>query len=247
MDAIVVIVAKEPVAAQVKTRLCPQLSAAEAARIYTLFVQDMVEEMSGISTASVESPHNCRSGVKLALAYTPSGARAAFESILPAPVMLFPQQGTDLGQRLAHIFARLCREGYDQINIINSDSPDLPSSLISKAMALHEESRTDLVLGPCCDGGYYLVGLKKPIPELFEDIPWSTDQVLAKTLDRARTLGLAVSLLEPWYDIDTYQDLRLFLSRNEPRRQEDRGPGWRTLRYLRSRVLPEPSVAHESR
>ncbi|MGO9018333.1 MAG: TIGR04282 family arsenosugar biosynthesis glycosyltransferase [Syntrophobacteraceae bacterium] len=239
MSAIVVIVAKEPVATQVKTRLCPQLSAAEAARIYTLFIQDMVEEMSGISTAAVVPADNSRSSVKLALAYTPRGAEAAFKSILPVPVMLFPQQGEDLGQRLAHIFERLCREGYDQVNIINSDSPDLPRSLISKAVALQEESQTDLVLGPCCDGGYYLVGLKNPVPELFEDIPWSTDHVLEKTLDRARTLGLAVSLLEQWYDIDTYQDLQQFLTRNEQRTDEGSGPGWRTLRYLRTNLKCE--------
>ncbi len=239
MSAIVVIVAKEPVAAQVKTRLCPQLSAGEAARIYTLFVQDMVEEMSAISTTAVEPADNSRSRVKLALAYTPRGADEAFRSILPFPVILFPQQGADLGQRLAHIFERLCSEGYDQVNIINSDSPDLPRSLISKAVALQEDPQTDLVLGPCCDGGYYLVGLKKPVPELFEDMPWSTDQVLAKTLDRARTLGLAVSLLDQWYDIDTYQDLQQFLARNGPRTDEDRGAGWRTLRYLRANLKCE--------
>ena len=239
MSAIVVIVAKEPVATQVKTRLHPELSADEAARIYTLFVQDMVEEMSGISTPVAEPPDGARSGVKLALAYTPRGAEAAFRSILPAPVMLFPQRGADLGQRLAHIFEELCREGYSQVNIINSDSPDLPRSFIRRAMALQEEPQTDLVLGPCLDGGYYLVGLQKPVPELFEDIPWSTDQVLGKTLDRARTLGLSVSLLEPWYDIDTYQDLRQFLTRNERRADEDRGPGWRTLRYIRAHLKCE--------
>jgi len=242
MSAIVVIVAKEPVAAQVKTRLCPPLSAAEAARIYTLFIQDMVEEMSGISTVAEEPADNSRSRVELALAYTPLGAEAAFKSILPVPVMLFPQQGADLGQRLAHIFERMCGEGYDQVNIINSDSPDLPRSLISKAVALQEDPLTDLVLGPCCDGGYYLVGLKNPVPELFQDMPWSTDRVLEKTLDRAGTLGLSVSLLDRWYDIDTYQDLQQFLARNERRTDEDSAPGWRTLRYLRALIPPEKWV-----
>ncbi len=163
------------------------------------------------------------------------GLKRFLESILPAPVMLFPQQGADLGQRLSNIFERLCREGYDQVNIINSDSPDMPRSLISKAMALQKRPQTDLVLGPCCDGGYYLVGLKRPVPELFEDIPWSTDKVLEKTLERAGALGLAVSLLDRWCDIDTYRDLQQFLVRNELRTDDDRGPGWRTLRYLRAR------------
>jgi len=234
MRAIVVIVAKEPLPAQVKTRLCPHLSASRAAELYTLFVQDMVEEMSGISKTEAGLPGNSSSCATLALAYTPEGAEGTFKAILPAPVLLFPQQGADLGERLARIFEKLCGEGYDQVHIINSDSPDMPCRLIAGSLRRLEEAQTDLVLGPCPDGGYYLVGLKKPVPELFQQIPWSTGQVLEKTLERAGDLGLSFSLLEPWYDIDTYEDLVQFLVKNEEKKAEDRGPGWRTLRYLRS-------------
>jgi hypothetical protein len=228
MKAIVVIVAKEPLPAQVKTRLCPHLSASRAAELYTLFIQDMVDEMSRLRE-SASDPSSC---VSVAIAYTPEESEAAFEAILPVPVPLFPQQGADLGQRLLHVFEKLCGKGYDQVHIINSDSPDMPRSLISESTKLLESPQTDLVLGPCADGGYYLIGLKEPVPELFREIPWSTDRVLEMTLERARTTGLSCALLEPWYDIDTFGDLTLFLERNRERKGDGYAPGWRTLKYL---------------
>ncbi len=235
MKAIVVIVAKEPVAAQVKTRLSPALSSADAAEIYTLFIQDMVEEMSGIAGAAAESNGDPGGGVRFALAYSPEGAEKRIETILPAPMLLFPQQGADLGERLAHIFTKFLSEDYDQVHIIDSDSPDMPRSLIYESTKILELPQIDLVLGPCADGGYYLIGLKRPTPELFQEIPWSTDRVLALTLERARALGLSCGLLKPWYDIDTCDDLVAFLERNKDRKEEC-GPGWRTLKYLRDKM-----------
>jgi hypothetical protein len=66
----------------------------------------------------------------------------------------------------------------------------------------------DLVLGPALDGGYYLIGLTRPAPELFAGVPWSTDQVLPLTRKKAADLGLTVGLLKEWRDVDTIDDLR---------------------------------------
>jgi hypothetical protein len=71
----------------------------------------------------------------------------------------------------------------------------------------------DLVLGPCFDGGYYLVGLRAVIPSLFRDIEWSSAAVLSSTLQRAKELGLAVALLDPWHDVDTPADVELLRER----------------------------------
>ncbi|MDR3568830.1 MAG: TIGR04282 family arsenosugar biosynthesis glycosyltransferase [Syntrophobacteraceae bacterium] len=221
MRTIVVIVAKEPVASRVKTRLCPDLSPVQAAEIYSLFIQDMVEEMSDLFPAT------------LALAYSPEGSMSAFETILPRTIPMFAQHGAGLGERLSHIFTRLHSEGYEQILIINSDSPDMPCSLVRKSTRLLASPGIDLVLGPCADGGYYLIGLKKPAPELFRGIPWSTDRVLALTLERASELGLSCGLLDVWYDIDTCEDLLMFLERGKSR-NDGCGPGWRTRKYLRN-------------
>ena len=232
MRAIVVMVVKEPVAARVKTRLCPHLSPAQAAELYALFIRDMLEELSGIVKSGAEPPTGPAWSVRLALACSPEGAEKRFEGLSPVPVLIFPQRGNDLGERLLHIFTKLCGEGYDQVHIINSDSPDMPCSLIYESIRLLETRQVDLVLGPCEDGGYYLIGSKRPIPALFQDIPWSTDRVLALTLERARTMGLSLELLEQWYDIDTYDDIKRFLDRNRSR-ENGCGPGWRSLRYLR--------------
>jgi len=73
-------------------------------------------------------------------------------------------------------------------------------------MRLGSWGGADLVLGPATDGGYYLIGMREPVPELFQGIPWSTPQVLKATLDRARELGLRVELLSPLMDVDTIED-----------------------------------------
>jgi rSAM/selenodomain-associated transferase 1 len=242
MSAIVVMVAKLPVPTRVKTRLCPPLSAGEAAKVYALFVQDMVEEMARLTG----QPHPDTPGSAVALAYTPEGSEAAFKALLPVSVKLFPQQGQDLGERLAGIFRLLFEDGYEQVHIINSDSPDLPCALLRDAIGRLKEPRTDLVLGPCRDGGYYLVGLKKPAPDLFAQIPWSTERVLEMSLQRAGRLGLSVALLAPWDDIDTYGDLVRFLARNQHRRDNEVAPGWRTLAYLRKTLRPQPSLSIDS-
>lgn len=231
MGPIIVIVAKAPVPSRVKTRLCPQLTATEAARLYTLFFQDMVEEMLRLTRSSGALPA-CGT---VAVAYTPDGAEEDFKAILPQAVPLFPQQGRDLGQRLAGIFEKLYGQGYAPVIVINSDSPDMPHALVGRSIERLAEPHIDLVLGPCRDGGYYLIGSKRPLAQLFSDIPWSTDRVLDTTVQCARELGLRFTLLDPWYDIDHYEDLLLFLERNRNRPDASREAGWRTLRYLRGR------------
>jgi uncharacterized protein len=232
MRSIVVIVAKEPVPACVKTRLCTHLTTTEAAELYTLFIQDVVEEMSALS----RPPRAATAGSTVAVAYTPEGSGAVFKALLPVDVPLFPQQGNDLGERLSDIFRKLFAIGYDQVHIINSDSPDMPCALVSRAIQLLEDPGIDLVLGPCPDGGYYLIGLKGHFPQLFNHIPWSTEKVLKMTLQCARKLGLSFALLEPWHDVDHYDDLLLFLERHRGRTNDAHEAGWRTLKYLRRRM-----------
>ncbi len=232
MKSIVVIVAKEPVAGCVKTRLCPPLSPAEAADLYALFILDMVEEMSRTAC----SPHEVSRSSHLALAYTPESSAAAFQAVLPPAVSLFPQQGMDLGERLAAIFDILFAQDYDQVHIINSDSPDLPHTFVQQAIHMLAGPQTDLVLGPSHDGGYYLIGLKRPAARLFKQIPWSTERVLETTLGRARAINLSVALLDPWYDIDRFEDLLMFLERNQSRRKKDAMPGRRTFNFLLAKM-----------
>jgi glycosyltransferase A (GT-A) superfamily protein (DUF2064 family) len=87
--------------------------------------------------------------------------------------------------------------------------PTLPLDHVKQALTALENH--DLVLGPALDGGYYLVGLKRMTPELFADIPWSTDQVLRLTQEKALKIGLKTSSIQPWRDVDTLADLEALI------------------------------------
>jgi len=95
--------------------------------------------------------------------------------------------------------------GHPQALALNSDGPTLPATYLQQAM--EQLNRAEVVLGPSQDGGYYLIGLKRPQPGLFVDIEWSSERVTAQTLARAEAMGLRVALLPPWYDVDTAADL----------------------------------------
>jgi len=116
------------------------------------------------------------------------------------------QQGEDLGQRMFAAFKNLFKN-HRSVVLIGCDLPDLTSALISKAFDALQSN--DLVIGPSCDGGYYLIGLKKEMPDLFKEISWSSEKVLKQTLETAERLSLKVQLLEKLRDIDTVDDLHL--------------------------------------
>jgi rSAM/selenodomain-associated transferase 1 len=119
----------------------------------------------------------------------------------------------DLGQRMQAAFEAMFAGGYQLCCIIGSDAPDLPLSYIREAYQLLSEQQTDTVFGPSKDGGYYLLGMKQAWPSLFRDIPWSSNEVLNKSLTIARDAALATALLPEWQDIDTVEDLQAFQKR----------------------------------
>lgn len=119
---------------------------------------------------------------------------------------LVPQQGRDLGERMANAFAAAFADGARRVALIGSDVPSCGREHVAEA--LHALDDHDLALGPTHDGGYYLVALDRPRPELFRGIPWSTPSVLPATAERAGALGLTVRMLDPLRDIDTMEDVR---------------------------------------
>lgn len=200
MAAVLIIFAKEPAPGQVKTRLGDHLGPEAASKLYRQFLLDVLAEMRTLRN------------LHLALAYSPPTARGAFATLAPG-LDLLPQAAGDLGERLAAAFAWGFAAGYAPVIVRNSDSPDLPARLVAEAANALAAGETDLALGSCPDGGYYLVGLKAPAPGLFADIPWSTGRVLARTLANARRLSLRQRLLPSWPDIDTLDDLQAFLEK----------------------------------
>ena len=190
---------KAPFAGAVKTRLTPPLTPEEAATLSMCFLRDMTTNVSGLSGNGTE-------GVVL---YTPADAESLLHGVLPNNFKLLAQRGETLGERLVNGAAELLDEEFDSVCLINSDSPTLPGEILTTAASILAQDGDRVVLGPSQDGGYYLIGLKRPHRYLFERIAWSTADVLAHTIERATDMNLPVELLPMWYDVDDAATLRL--------------------------------------
>jgi rSAM/selenodomain-associated transferase 1 len=195
MNRALIIVSKKPEAGQTKTRLSPPLSGQQAAALYHCFLLDTLDLMQQVEIAQP------------ILAYTPDEAEPFFRDLVPTKFELVPQVGADLGERLHNVLSGCLQNGYHQAVVMDSDSPTLPAGTLRQAFRTLDDPGVDVVLGPCEDGGYYLIGLKRPCEALFREIPMSTPQVTAETLQRAEENGLRVVLLPRWYDVDLYADL----------------------------------------
>lgn len=188
-----IVFAKAPVPGKVKTRLCPPLSGEQAARLYTAFVGDVLSGARASETAAVS------------VAYEPHPRHADLSWMEDAPPW-FPQADGDLGARLIAAFDIAFRAKAEKVVIIGSDCPDLDPRVLRDAYARLDGA--DVVLGPAEDGGYYLVGLRAPMPHLFTKMEWSDPSVLKKTLERLRLRGESFELLPEHADVDTFGDLK---------------------------------------
>jgi uncharacterized protein len=195
---VLIVVAKQPVPGQAKTRLTPPLSIEQAAMLYEGFLRDTLDLMRAVPDA------------RRVIAYLPREARAYFAQLAPG-FDLIPQSGEDLGARLDHAVTSYLSRGCERVVVMNSDGPTLPSEYVRQAFALLSD-RSDVVLGPCDDGGYYLIGLRKPAPRLLREVRMSTPRVLADTLHIAREENLRVALLPPWYDVDDRASLERLIA-----------------------------------
>ncbi|MCA1668772.1 MAG: glycosyltransferase, partial [Thermomicrobia bacterium] len=113
----------------------------------------------------------------------------------------------DVGMAMCHAIACALDDRATQVVLIGSDLPSLPPAYIAQAFARLDDG-AEVVLGPAEDGGYYLIAAATPHPALFADIPWSTNAVFARTVERVAACGLTLATLPPWYDIDGMADLR---------------------------------------
>jgi hypothetical protein len=187
--------AKQPAPNQTKTRLQGTLTAHQAADLYRCFLLDTFRLMQRVK------------GVQPVVAYTPDEAQAYFRALVPQGFALTAQVGHDLSERLDNVLGHWLEQGYEQALALDSDSPTLPPSYVADAFQTLDERDVDVVLGPCQDGGYYLVGIKARRPALFRGIQMSTDSVLQETVAAAVRERLRVHLLPTWYDVDTPADL----------------------------------------
>jgi len=193
--------ARHPVAGRVKTRLAATLGADAACALYRAFVLDLAERLGAMPYA-------------VTWAYTPPDA--PFPELLPGAGCR-PQRGRDLGERLTGAIGEEFAAGPGPVIAIGADAPHIPAAALAEAAATLAHG-ADVVLGPAADGGYYLIGLGRPAPDLFAGIAWGTAGVLEATLARAGAAGLAPHLLPPSFDVDQPADLarlRALLARGE--------------------------------
>jgi len=185
--------AKRPSPGQTKTRLCPPLSPAEAAVLYECFLQDV---LNTVRTVPDVTPF---------IAFAPAEAVDYFRQLAP-DFEHISQCGETLGQRLGCVLRQVQAMGFHQVAAINSDSPTLPAAYLAQAFAELDKPVVDVVFGPCEDGGYYLIGWKRPYPRLVLQVTMSTPHVLHDTLAIAAAEKARVALLPQWYDVDDVAD-----------------------------------------
>jgi hypothetical protein len=193
------VMTKAPQAGRVKTRLVPPLTPEEAAELNKCFLRDTAAAISNAAGADTAC------GIAV---YTPVGAESAYTDILPADFSLLPQRGDKFGERLYLATEDLFKCGFESVCLIDSDSPTVPAENFEQAVEQLSTSEDRVVLGPSDDGGYYLIGMKKPHRHLFEQIAWSTERVLNQTMQRATEIGIEVKLLPTGYDVDDDEGLR---------------------------------------
>jgi len=185
--------ARAPVSGQVKTRLLPRLGAELATALHAAMVEHVCSTLCDSRCGTVELWVDGTLELPLFRRCLDRGATA-----------LRQQQGADLGQRMAWI----CEQGlgrFGAVILVGSDAPSIDPHYIADACAALE--RSELVLGPALDGGYVLIGMRRYTADIFVDMPWGTDRVLAETLARIGRLKKTVELLPPLPDIDRPEDL----------------------------------------
>lgn len=214
---------KAPRPGHVKTRLQPPLSPQAAADLYRAFVLDILSAAKALS------------GVTLIVACHPSRSDPFFSRLADQfGVELIDQEGEDLGLRMRRALESAGRRGFFRTVLIGTDSPTLPMTFVREAF--NRLNKHELVLGPSRDGGYYLIGCRDRVPPLFENMPWGSEAVLTRTLERVNELKLDCGLLPLWYDVDTPADLRWLAAHLDLLERGGEGPvpaeTIRTMRWL---------------
>lgn len=194
-----VLFAKPPLPGRAKTRLAEEIGPAAAARLAEALLHDTIALAESLAEREpAEAP-------KLVLAYT--DRQSWFTPALSHDWRLIEQRGDDLGERIENALADLDPAPDDRTLFIGMDSPHMPPERVTEAYEALEDF--DAVLGPCDDGGYYLIGMRGVIPDgLLQKVRWSTSDAMADTIAAFEALTLSVDQIAPGYDIDTISDLR---------------------------------------
>ena len=189
---LLILFTKYPTPGRAKTRLIPLLGDESAAR----FSKDMTEH-------TINTCRQLSNDVEFEVWYTDGNLEDVGEW-LGTSLIIKEQSIGDLGDRMSEAIKSSLHIGCKSVIIIGSDCPGLNKDIINESFDNLESN--DIVIGPCDDGGYYLIGMKERHDELFSNIKWSTDSVFENTLATARKLDLKIHILKRLKDIDRPED-----------------------------------------
>jgi len=212
---------KYPVAGKVKSRIAATLGEEYACGLYKCFVLDMLDKIA-VTPAEI------------IICFDPYEESEKYQQWLGDDFKYIAQRGKTLGEKMSNSLTDAFGLGFKKAIVIGSDIPDLPVDIIEKSIFALGEN--DSVLGPCHDGGYYLIGFREKsfVPQAFKSISWSSDKVLDQTLSvlLSQPKGFSTFLLDKWYDIDTPGDIEILLKRNK----RNRPANLRTISYILEKV-----------
>ena len=214
MKRAIIIFTRVPEPGQTKTRMMPALSAKGCARLHTCFLEDTKRECGKVEG-------------KLFVCFTPDEGRELLHPVFGRGEYYISQRGSGLGERMYQAIREVLGRGYDACILMGTDVPEVRAEYLERAFGLLEQK--DVVLGPTRDGGYYLVGMKKPRRAVFEVEGYGQGSVLWDTVRRIKTEGCTVGFTEAMWDMDVYQDLQGYRRRM---REDKRLQNTSTGRYL---------------
>ena len=191
-DARIVVFTRAPIAGQVKTRLIPALGEERATSLHAKLANRMIECALGCQLAPV------------VLACDPD-EHAPFFDAFRHKASMFAQQGQDIGERMHHALASCLNDCATSAILMGTDCPTIDAAYLRSAIVALTD--TDAVIGPAEDGGYGLIGLRRPEASLFRGIAWGTSTVCAETCRRFTENRLQFELLPQIWDVDRPEDV----------------------------------------
>lgn len=200
----IIIFTRIPRAGKTKTRLMPCYTGLECAKLHGYFLKDIVKACE-------------QTGSDIHVYYEPCGNLNVLQDIMGINKTFTPQKGEDIGERMNTAIANVLASGYESCVLIGADIPEIQTVHLRQAFA--NLANHDVVLGPTMDGGYYLIGTKKPVPEAFAKIHYGESKVVDETKKQLETHGHSVRMVATLSDIDTPQDVRNLRARYGEKRE----------------------------
>ena len=198
-----------PEAGRTKTRMMPRYSGDECAQMHVCFLKDIMRELR-------------KTGADIFVCFEPSGPSRAMRKICGRARGYFGQDGEGLGERMLNAFRTVFSMGYSSCVLVGADIPELRAGDVKSAF--RELDSNDAVCGPTEDGGYYLIGMRRPLPVLFEGKSYGHERVMDGLMQAASENGISMGMTAERRDMDTPDDLMKYLAamRKDPRLRKSR-------------------------